>query len=79
MKRVGIREVRQNLSALLEAIKGGQELIVTEHGRPVARLVPVDASESKAFPDLSAFRARMPKLSLSLSQALLDEDRADRL
>jgi len=78
MKQVGVREVRQNLSALLDAIKGGQELLITEHGRPVARLVPVEPSSTNAFPDLSAFRSRMPKLSVPLSDAL-DEDRADRL
>jgi len=78
MKQVGIREVRQNLSALLEVVKGGREIVVTEHGRPVARLVPIGPSVSKAFPDLFAFRSRMPQLLPPLSETL-DDDRADRL
>ncbi len=78
MKQVGVREVRQNLSALLEVVKGGREILVTEHGRPVARLVPVEPPGLKAFPDLASFRLRMPKLARPLSEAL-DEDRADRL
>ncbi len=38
--RVGIRELRQNLSVYLDRVKAGETLEVTEHGRPVARLEP---------------------------------------
>ena len=38
--RVGVRELRQNLSVYLERVKAGETLEVTEHGRPVARLSP---------------------------------------
>jgi prevent-host-death family protein len=38
--RVGIRELRQNLSVYVDRVKEGEELEVTEHGRTVARLVP---------------------------------------
>jgi prevent-host-death family protein len=38
--RVGVRELRQNLSVYLRRVKEGESLDVTEHGRPVARLVP---------------------------------------
>lgn len=36
---VGVRELRDHLSAYLERVKDGETIIVTEHGRPVARLV----------------------------------------
>jgi prevent-host-death family protein len=39
--RVGIRELRQNLSIYVDRVKGGETLEVTEHGRPVARLAPL--------------------------------------
>ena len=39
---VGIRELRTHLSRYVERVKKGEELTVTEHGRPVARLVPLD-------------------------------------
>ena len=39
---VGIRELRDNLSRHLEAVKEGGELTVTEHGKPVARIVPYE-------------------------------------
>jgi prevent-host-death family protein len=38
--RVGVRELRQNLSVYLDRVKAGETLEVTEHGQPVARLAP---------------------------------------
>jgi prevent-host-death family protein len=38
---VGVRELRQNLSVYLDRVKEGERLEVTEHGRPVALLVPL--------------------------------------
>lgn len=42
MRETGIRELRDHLSRYLELVQGGEELTVTDRGRPVARLVPVD-------------------------------------
>lgn len=38
--RVGVRELRQNLSVYLDRVKNGETLEVTERGRPVALLRP---------------------------------------
>ena len=38
--RVGVRELRQNLSVYLDRVKDGETLDVTEHGVPVAELRP---------------------------------------
>jgi prevent-host-death family protein len=40
-ERVGVRELRQNLSVYLRRVRRGESLVVTEHGRPVARLAPL--------------------------------------
>jgi len=42
--RVGVRELRQNLSVYLDRVKAGETLEVTEHGRPVAQLGPRPSS-----------------------------------
>lgn len=42
--RVGVRELRQNLSVYLDRVKLGESLIVTEHGQVVALLQPVTPS-----------------------------------
>jgi prevent-host-death family protein len=36
--KVGVRELRENLRSWLDRVKNGDEVIVTEHGEPVARL-----------------------------------------
>ncbi|MBV8085583.1 MAG: type II toxin-antitoxin system Phd/YefM family antitoxin [Chloroflexi bacterium] len=41
MSRVGIRELRQNASALLRRVQAGETIEVTDRGRPVARVVPI--------------------------------------
>lgn len=40
LPRVGVRELRQNLSVYLRRVAAGETLEVTEHGHPVARLTP---------------------------------------
>lgn len=43
---VGIRELRLNLSRYVARARIGTEVIVTDRGRPVARLGPIDDEES---------------------------------
>jgi len=38
----GVRELRDHLSRYLEAVRDGREVTVTDHGKAVARLVPLD-------------------------------------
>lgn len=40
-ERVGVRELRQNLSVYLDRVKEGETLEVTEHGHAVALLTPL--------------------------------------
>ena len=47
MERVGVRELRQNLSVYLRRVHRGERLEVTEHGRPVAILLPIGAADDK--------------------------------
>ena len=37
---MGVRELRDHLSAYLERVKAGEAITVTEHGRPIATIVP---------------------------------------
>jgi prevent-host-death family protein len=77
MKRAGIREARQNFTALIAEVQKGQEVTITDRGRPVARLVPPRPA-AKPFAGREAFRRRMPTLGSRLSSAVID-DRSDRL
>ena len=40
MIKVGIFEAKTHLSALLEKVSQGQEVLITKRGEPIARLVP---------------------------------------
>lgn len=78
MRTAGVREARQNLSVLLDEVKAGREIVITERGRPVAKLVPPDPPRRKGVPNLAAFRRTMPILDPPLS-VTLEEVREDRL
>ena len=41
---VGVRELKARLSEYLREIKNGQTVVITEHGKAVARLMPVAQS-----------------------------------
>lgn len=41
MNRVGVREIRQNISVYLRRVEQGEAFTVTDHGRPVALLSPL--------------------------------------
>ncbi|WP_033436235.1 type II toxin-antitoxin system Phd/YefM family antitoxin [Saccharothrix sp. NRRL B-16314] len=38
---IGVRELNQRTSAVLKRVRDGERITVTEHGKPVAYLVPV--------------------------------------
>jgi len=40
---VGIRELRNHLSLYLDRVREGEELVVTDRGRAIARVVPLGA------------------------------------
>ena len=42
MPEVGIRVLRDNLSRYIGRVREGEELVVTDHGKAVARIVPID-------------------------------------
>lgn len=46
MRRIGIRELRQNASEYLRLVKAGETLEITDRGSPVALLVPTHAAAS---------------------------------
>jgi prevent-host-death family protein len=39
-KRIGIRELKSTLSECVREVKSGRTIVVTDHGRPVARIIP---------------------------------------
>jgi len=76
MYSVNVREARERISRLLSEVERGEEIIISRHGRPIARLVPVER-ESR-FSDRSGFRASLPSGrtgSADLVRKIRDEER----
>lgn len=81
---VGVAELRQNLSRYLDRVARGERLVVTEHNRPVAELIPLPTSgdaldrlvaSGRVQPPLRATLPgpwRAPESATSLSRALED-------
>ena len=61
METISTRDARIHFSALLERVEGGEEITITKHGRPVARLVPVTTVSRSRIDEttarIRAFRA----------------------
>jgi prevent-host-death family protein len=41
--RVGLREANQNSWRVISAVSGGTEVVLTDRGRPIAKLTPINA------------------------------------
>ena len=47
MKKVGIAEAKNRLSALLDGVKNGVPVLIVDRGRPVARLDPITGDTAR--------------------------------
>ncbi len=46
MKSINVHEAKTHLSKLLARVEAGEEIVISRHGRPVARLVPLGPSRT---------------------------------
>ncbi len=60
VSEVGIRELKNGLSSFIDRVRSGEEMIVTDRGRPVARLSPIDASQDRLADLIAAGVVRSP-------------------
>ena len=84
MKRVGIAELKDNLSRIVRGVEAGETVEVVDRGRPIARIVPVFAKRrvtivpaKRPFATIRdrTFEALAPGID---SLELLREERAER-
>lgn len=54
MERVGIRELRNNVAAVVRRAGAGERIVVTVDGMPAAQLGPLDAPAAPTLDDLVA-------------------------
>jgi prevent-host-death family protein len=92
--RVGVRELRQNLSVYLERVIAGERLEVTDRGNPVAMLIPIRpgatlverlVAEGRAIharirlEDVAPLKEPVPSDLGNRLQRALEESREERL
>ena len=69
MRTIGAYEAKTHLPRLLDRVARGESLTITRHGRPVARLVPVENEARdrarKAARRIGERRVRLERTSVS--------------
>jgi prevent-host-death family protein len=62
MSEIGAFEAKNTLGSLLDRVENGEEIVITRHGRAVARLVPnnrqIDQTQARAAFERMRERAR---------------------
>jgi prevent-host-death family protein len=68
MVTVSAYEAKTHLPRLIREVERGETVIITRHGKPVAKLAPVDdqrrAEVSEAIERIKALRRRLPRIPL---------------
>jgi prevent-host-death family protein len=79
METVSLAEAKAQLSRLIDKVESGEEVVITRHGRAVARVAPVEQPRKPIdFEALAKFRKTVPPLrksSAELLREMRDEER----
>ena len=77
MREIQASEAKTHLPQLLDEVERGASVIITRHGRPIARLIPEESirrgARSEAVERLKALRATMPRVPLNELLAMRHE------
>lgn len=65
-----VAEVKAHLSAILEAVAAGEEVVVTKRGKPVARILPEKQSPTTIdWSKIDSFRDALKSSKSSLTKS----------
>jgi prevent-host-death family protein len=88
MKQIGIRELNQHASRVIDRVRNGEVIEVTDRGRPVARVVPITdtpgllgrlVQEGRAIPPAARGTIPMPPVAGDAQRSASDEVAEGRL
>lgn len=77
MEKYNVRDARRRISELLDRVAEGEEVIVTRHGKPVARWTRPENEPRPSLPSLTEFRAGIREQHRG-SAELIREERDER-
>jgi len=73
MRQIGAFEAKNRLSELLVAVENGEEVTITKHGRPVAKLVPFTAhDQARVAAAIAELRELREKVRLGAAESVKD-------
>lgn len=75
MRELSIREMRTELGRLGKLLESENELVITKHGRPIARVLPLGPRRRR--PSHAELREKMPRLATG-SEVHVRADRDER-
>jgi prevent-host-death family protein len=76
LSSVGAYDAKTRLSELLDRVEKGEQIVITRHGRPVARLVPERSDDlAQAIDALDRITARRERLAQQGVHITTDEIR----
>ena len=67
MTTVGAYEAKTHLPRLIRAVERGETVIITRHGKPVAKLAPLEDEQADlagVMKEMEALRRRLPRASV---------------
>lgn len=77
MKEKQVNEVREHLAQYVTEASRGEEIVITRHSKPVAKLVTYHSVKS-GLPDLSEFRKNLQVTGKPASQEVIESRREER-
>ncbi len=73
MREVGAFEAKNTLGALLDLVQQGEQVLITRHGKPVARLVPEAAVRDRSAAKAAVERIRAQNHMRTSDRISVDE------
>lgn len=77
MKKVPVNEVREQLAKYLTEAERGEEVVITRHNKPIAKLVNYEEPKKPKFPDMEEFRNNL-NVKGSVLSTLLEMRKEER-
>ncbi len=77
MEDVSVNEARRNFKEILDRVMVGEEITIARHGRPIARIVPVNPRRRR-LPDMTEFHKSIKYTGKPFSQMVIEERAKDR-
>jgi len=74
MRSLSLAEAKSHLSAIVDRVEAGEEVVITRRGRPVARIVPeraLDLDEARGWiEELDAFLREQPPREVTAAEVV---------